>query len=131
MSLLLDASVLVRATPWPVRESKEQEEDECFISTVTAAELLQSALLTKEPSKRAKRVAFVEALLDQFPLVPVDRLIARMHAEIQSQLRAGGKRIPLHDSWLAATCLAYDLRMATARPEAFAQIQGLALEKWS
>lgn len=105
------------------------EEEECFLSTVTAAELLESALGAREPERRACRLAYVEALLDQFPLVPVDRRVARMHA----QLRAGWlpKGLRPHDVWLAATGLAYGLTLATARPGEFAGVPGLRAVEWS
>jgi predicted nucleic acid-binding protein len=49
----------------------------------------------------AQRSAFVETILERFPLLPVD-------------LAAAGKMIEPHDLWLPATCLAQGHTMITA-----------------
>ncbi|GAB4249912.1 MAG: hypothetical protein OHK005_16790 [Candidatus Methylacidiphilales bacterium] len=132
MPFLLDSSVLL---PAPSGQAKSppalsgEGEDECFLSSATAAELLETALLVQDPERRSLRIAFVEALLEQFPLLPIDRRVARMHA----QMRAGP--LPRHlrpqDGWVAATSLAYGFTLATARPADFKGIPGLRLVDWS
>jgi predicted nucleic acid-binding protein len=134
MPALLDATVLLAADPgWDVLSARleKRSEEEFFISTITAAELLQTALMSSEVRRRTRRVAFVEAILDQFPLLSLDRLVARMHAQIQAQLAEDRERVPLHDSWLAATCLAHGLILITRDARELGKVRGLEIESWS
>jgi len=134
MPALLDATVLLAARPgWNALTARldERSEEEFYISTITAAELLQTALMSSEVRKRTKRVAFVEAVLDQFPLLSLDRLVARMHAQIQTQLAEDDERVALHDSWLAATCLAHGLSLITLDARELGKVRGLEIERWS
>jgi predicted nucleic acid-binding protein len=62
-----------------------------------------------QPEVRAKRSAFVEAILEHFPMLPIDLATARAHAQVWAELAATGKLIGPHDLWLAATCLAHGL----------------------
>lgn len=134
MPALLDATVLLAADPaWSQFSGRLEKrgEEEFYISTITAAELLQTALMSSELRRRTRRVAFVEALLDQFPLLSLDRLVARMHAQIQAQLAQDKARVPLHDSWLAATCLAHGLILITLDKRELGKVKGLEIESWA
>ncbi|MDP9486631.1 MAG: PIN domain-containing protein, partial [Actinomycetota bacterium] len=84
-----------------------------------------------DPNVRARRSAFVEAVLDRFPLLPVDLATARAHAQLWAALTAEGRIIGPHDLWLAATCLAHGLTMVTANVREFARVPGLDIESWA
>jgi predicted nucleic acid-binding protein len=45
--------------------------------------------------------------------LPVDARVARVWAELRIALREAGKRMPLNDSWIAATAIAHRLPVAT------------------
>jgi tRNA(fMet)-specific endonuclease VapC len=79
---------------------------------------------------RTKRSAFVEAILERFPLLPVDLATARIHAQVWAELAAAGRMIGSHDLWLAATCIAHGLTMVTANVREFTRVPGLAVEVW-
>jgi predicted nucleic acid-binding protein len=49
----------------------------------------------------------------QFPLLRMDFPTARGHAEIRARIEPTGTTIGPHDTWLAASCVAYGLAMAT------------------
>jgi tRNA(fMet)-specific endonuclease VapC len=83
-----------------------------------------------QPEVRTKRAAFVEAILEHFPLLPVEVATARAHAQIWAELAATGQMIGPHDLWLAATCIAHGLTMVTANVREFARVPGLAVEVW-
>jgi tRNA(fMet)-specific endonuclease VapC len=83
-----------------------------------------------QPEARTKRSAFVEAILERFPLLPVDLNTARAHAQVWATLAAVGMMIGPHDLWLAATCIAHGLTMVTANVREFTRIPGLAVEVW-
>ena len=134
MGVLIDASVLIehergRVNVEPHLEGREQEE--FFLSVITASELLHGVHRAADPGVRARRSAFVEAVLERFPLLPVDLAIARTHAQLWAGLMAEGRLVSPHDLWLAATCVAHGLTMVTANIREFAQVSGLAVESWA
>ena len=49
---------------------KGRGEEEFFLSVVTASELLHGVHRAREASRRARRSAWVEAVLERFPLLP-------------------------------------------------------------
>jgi predicted nucleic acid-binding protein len=108
----------------------QRREEEFFLSVITASELLHGVHRAVQPEVRTKRSAFVEAILERFPLLPVDVATARAHAQVWAELAAAGQMIGAHDLWLAATCIAHGLTMVTANVREFARVPGLAVEVW-
>ena len=97
---------------------------------MTASALLHGVYRAVQPEVRTRRAAFVEAVLERFPLLPVDLATARIHAQVWAELAATGMMIGPHDLWLAATCIAHGLTMVTANVREFARVPGLAVEDW-
>ncbi|MGH8056767.1 MAG: type II toxin-antitoxin system VapC family toxin [Candidatus Entotheonellia bacterium] len=133
MAVLIDASILIeyergRLDLEPHLAPRQQEE--FFLSVVTASELLHGVHRAVQPEVRARRSAFVEAVLERFPLLPVDLVTARTHAQIWATLAAVGTQIGPYDLWLAATCIAHGLTMVTANIREFARVPGLGIEVW-
>jgi tRNA(fMet)-specific endonuclease VapC len=79
---------------------------------------------------RTRRLAFVEAILARFPLLEIDLEVARAHAGLWSSLAQKGEMIDVHDSWIAATCIAHDLTLVTGNPREFDRAPGLGIENW-
>jgi predicted nucleic acid-binding protein len=79
-------------------------------------------------SIREKRAAFVEAVFERFPLLPIDQATARVHARIWADLSSQGRLIGPHDLWLAAACLARGYRIVTANKREFGRVPGLAVD---
>ena len=134
MAVLIDASILIEAErgrldlePHVARHGDE----EAFLSVVTASELLHGVHRATQPDVRARRSAFVEGILERFPLLSVDLACARAHAQIWAELRQAGALIGAHDLWLAATCVAHGLTMVTGNVREFARVPGLELEVWT
>jgi tRNA(fMet)-specific endonuclease VapC len=91
LGVLIDASILIehergRVSLGPHLAGREQEE--FFLSVITASELLHGVHRATDASVRARRAAFVEAALERFPLFPVDLAIARAHAQLWAGLMA-------------------------------------------
>ena len=99
-------------------------------SVVTASELLHGVHRAVQPDVRARRSAFVEGVLERFPLLAVDLACARAHAQLWAELSRAGTLIGPHDLWLAATCVAHGLIMVTGNVREFARVPGLELEVW-
>ena len=134
MAVLIDSSILIEAE----RERLDLEphvarhgDEEAFLSVVTASELLHGVHRATMPDVRATRSAFVEGILERFPLLSVDLACARAHAHLWAELRPAGALIGPHDLWLAATCVAHGLTMVTANVREFARVPGLDLEVWA
>jgi tRNA(fMet)-specific endonuclease VapC len=134
MAVLIDASILIEAErgrldlePHVTRHGEE----EAFLSVVTASELLHGVHRAARPDVRARRSAYVEGILERFPLLSVDLACARAHAQLWAELRQAGELIGPHDLWLAATCVAHGLTIVTANVREFARVPGLDLEVWA
>ncbi len=141
MAVLIDASILIEYERGRLdleRHLALRQQEEFFLSVVTASELLHGVHRAVQPEIRAKRSAFVEALLERFPLLPIDLATARAHAQVWAELAAAGKMIGPNDLWLAATGLAHGLTMVTANVREFitanvrefTRVPGLAVEVW-
>ena len=134
MAVLIDASILIEAERGRLElepHVARRHDEESFLSVITASELLHGVHRATQPDVRAKRSAFVEGILERFPLLSVDLACARAHAQIWAELRRAGTLIGPHDLWLAATCVAHGLTMVTANIREFERVPGLAVEVWS
>ena len=133
MGVLIDASILVDHE----RERSDLEErvagreaEPFYLSVITVSELLHGVHRADTPSRRAHRSVFVEAVIDRFPILPLDLPTARIHAEAGAQLAAEGQTIGAHDLWIAAAALAHGLTLATADLREFRRVPGLDVEEW-
>lgn len=134
MGILIDASVLIgferdRAAIAPLIAGREDEE--FFVSVITASELLHGVHRAKTPDVRARRSAFVEAVLARFPLLSIDLATARSHSQLWAELASTGKLIGPHDLWIAAASIAHGLTLVTANTREFARVSGLTIESWA
>ena len=81
-------------------------------------------------ARRARRQAFVEALLDLLPVLPFDLTAARVHAGLWAELRERGLMIGAHDLLIAATAVAGSLKVLTRNLREFERVEGLRVESW-
>ena len=133
MAVLIDTSLLIAYERGRLdldRHLRNRSEEEFFVSVITASELLHGVFRANDPVIRARRSAFVEGVLERFPILPIDLTIARSHARIWAELSAVGTLIGPHDLWLAAACLAHDLSLATANVREFVRVPSLRVEDW-
>jgi predicted nucleic acid-binding protein len=104
-------------------------EDEPFgISVVTVAELLHGVERAESEGCRLRRQAFVEKVLEVFPVLPFDTAAARIYARIWASLARKGQLVGAHDLIIAATAIALDYTVVTANRRDFERIEGLRLE---
>lgn len=133
MGLLIDTSVFIdheRGRLDLTACVTGREDDDVFVSVITASELLHGVHRARDSHTRARRSAFVEAILAEFQLLPVDVLTARTHARLWAELAEEGRLIGAHDLWLAATCVGRGLSLATGNIREFARVPGLRVEGW-
>lgn len=78
------------------------------VSVVTIAELRLGVLAAVDAVTRARRLETLTRA-DLLDPIPVDRAVATAWAALRIALRDARKRMPLNDSWIAATALARNI----------------------
>ena len=125
MNGLVDTSVFIaRETKRPLRSDPPTE---VAVSVVTIGELRLGVLMAEDVERRHRRLATLELALLLDPL-PIDDRVADVWAGLVAGLRAQGRRMPLNDSWIAATAMAHRLPVVT-QDDDFDNVPGLATIK--
>jgi tRNA(fMet)-specific endonuclease VapC len=128
MAVLIDTGLLIdldRGVTNPHVANAIGEEDRA-ISVITVSELLHG-VHRASGAQRTRRSAFVEHLLAGMRAIEISEPVARVHADIWSQLAARGEVIGAHDLWIAATALAHGMGLATRNTREFERVPGLRL----
>jgi len=134
VGILIDSSILIEHERGRLDLTEHlagREEDEFFVSVVSASELLHGVHRAREPGVRARRSAFVEAVLERFPLLGIELSTARTHARLWADLAVAGTPVRPNDLWLAATAVTHGLTLVTANVREFSHVPGLAVQDWS
>ena len=126
MGLVLDTCILIHAerhgaldfSPWA-------SHGDAFISAITESELLVGVHRADSDARRARRSAFVEAILAQLPALDFTTETARVHAGLFATLSQQGQMIGAHDLIIAATALLHDCVVLTTNAAEFARVPGL------
>jgi predicted nucleic acid-binding protein len=74
---------------------------------------------------RAKRLATLTAALELDP-VPVDENVAAQWAKLRVLLRDMDRRMPVNDSWIAATAMALQVPVVT-QDDDYVELEGLSV----
>lgn len=101
MGILIDSSILINVERSETDVStyiQGREEEDAFLSVISASELLHGVHRAATPKMRAKRLAFVEAVLAAIPMLAIDLATARSHAQLWADFSRRGKMIGVHDS---------------------------------
>ena len=131
MGVIFDTSFLIEAER---RESEisqfaENREEEIFgISVITVAELLHGVHRADSTKRRLKRSAYVEKVIELFPIYNFEISIARIYSELWSDLSRKGIQIGAHDLIIGSTALSLGFSVATYTLRHFERIEGLKLE---
>ena len=130
MAVLIDTSVIINAERRghpPSEAFALSAAEEPALSAVTASELLIGVHRADSPGRRARREAFVEAILGGVPVIAFDLPIARVYARLAAELAAAGQSIGAHDLMIAATALSEDAAVLTVNVRDFARVPGLSV----
>jgi predicted nucleic acid-binding protein len=98
---------------------------EMAVSMVTVAELRLGVLAATDPTARAQRLSTLLQAEALSP-IPIDRSVAEAWARLMLSLRSIGRRMPLNDSWIAATAIALGLPVVTQDAD-YDGVPGLAV----
>jgi predicted nucleic acid-binding protein len=108
---LADASVFIaRESGRPL--DSDALPDELAVSIITIGELRAGVLAADSVEVRDRRLGTLTAALQLEP-VPVDESVAAHWARLRVLLRDSGQRMPVNDSWIAATALALGVPVVT------------------
>ncbi len=119
---LLDTSVFIASeTGRPLRS--EVLPDRLLVSVITIGELRAGVLAANDVDARDRRLATLTEALAFDPL-PIDDRVAEAWARLRVTLRDIGKRMPVNDSWIAATAIAWRMPIVTQDGD-FESIAGL------
>lgn len=86
--------------------------DELAISVITIGELRAGVLAAEDLHTRAQRLGTLTSALALAPL-SVDDTVAEAWARLRVLLRGAGQRMPVNDSWIAATAMAHGVPVVT------------------
>lgn len=101
--------------------------DELAVSIITIGELRAGVLAAGDASIRSRRLDTLTAAMALQPL-PIDENVARHWATLRILLRDAGRRMPISDSWIAATAMALGVPVVT-QDDDFPSVEGLAVTR--
>ena len=82
------------------------------VSVITIGELRLGVLAANDGPARARRLETLSRAEAVDP-IPIDLLVAHAWATLRLALRDRGVRMPLNDSWIAATAIAHKLSVVS------------------
>jgi predicted nucleic acid-binding protein len=104
------------------------EETQIGISIITVAELLHGVHRADSTKRRLKRSAYVEKVIELFPIYNFEISTARIYAELWADLSRKGIQIGSHDLIISSTALSLGFSVLTLNPRHFERIEGLKIE---
>ena len=121
---LADTSVFIaRETGRPLRV--DELPNQLAVSVITIGELRAGVLAANDVDARDRRLATLTAALTLDP-VPIDEAVAQSWASLRIRLRDLGLRMPVNNSWIAATALALGIPVVT-QDDDYVGVPGLAV----
>ena len=82
------------------------------ISAITLGELRLGVLQARSPEAASRRLSSYH-LAQRFDALPVDGAVSDAWALLVSRLRAAGRKVPVNNSWIAATAIAHQVPIVT------------------
>ena len=83
-----------------------------LVSVVTVGEMRLGVLAAATSPQRARRLQTLRKV-EALESVPIDDSVADAWASLRVALRERGRRMPVNDSWIAATAIALGIPVAT------------------
>ncbi len=97
--------------------------DQLAISVITVGELRAGVLAATDLETRDKRLLTLTEALALDP-IPIDQAVAEAWARLRVVLRDANKRMPVNDSWIAATAMSLDVPIVT-QDDDYVEVPGL------
>jgi predicted nucleic acid-binding protein len=99
--------------------------DRLAVSVITIGELRAGVLAAADLKTRERRLRTLTTAMSLDP-VPIDDMVATQWATLRVMLRDANLRMPVNDSWIAATALAHGLAVVT-QDDDFPEVGGLRI----
>ena len=134
MGVMLDTSVLIAVERGILNIDhliSSFEGQPVGISVITAAELLHGVHRADSRRRRLKRQAYVEQVIDLFPIYPFELHAARIYAELWASQIMKGTTIGAYDLIIGATAISLGFEVATYDLRDFGKIEGLTFHQFS
>ena len=127
MGVVIDTGVFIR---WEreggiIEFSRWSSLGEPCISVITESELKVGIHRANTRERRERRSLFVQTVLSNVVVLPIDSRVADIHARIVSELTSKGTTIGPHDNWIAATALMVDYELLTTNAGEFRRVPNL------
>lgn len=97
--------------------------DEIAVSVITVGELRAGVLVATDVETRDRRLATLGRALLLEP-VPIDQAVAKAWAKLRVLFRDSGQRMPVNDSWIAATAISLGVPVVT-QDDDYVRVHGL------
>ncbi|MEZ0383976.1 type II toxin-antitoxin system VapC family toxin [Mycobacterium sp. pW045] len=82
------------------------------VSAITLGELRLAVLQASAPEAAARRLSTYQ-IAQRFEPLSVDERVSEAWALLVSQLHVAGRKVPINDSWIAATALTHNVPVVT------------------
>ena len=133
MGALIDASILIAVEQGRIDYDAvlaKHRDSDFALSAITASELLHGVHRATSEALKARREAYVEALLASLPVIAFDLISARVHARLSARLSEKGITVGAHDLLIASSALSRGMDVVTRDERSFPRIPGLPLVRW-
>jgi len=101
--------------------------DQLAVSIITIGELRAGVLAASDLGVRDRRLITLSTASTLDPL-PIDGEVAEAWARLRIALRDAGRRMPVNDSWIAATAIAHGIPVVT-QDDDYDDVPGLEVIK--
>lgn len=128
MGVIFDTSVLIAIERGSLNIEgliKGRENEAFGISVITVSELLHGVHRADSEKRRLKRDAYVEKIIETFPIYPFELSAARIYARIWAHLTKRGITIGAHDLMIASTAISIGFSVMTSDMRDYGKIKGL------
>ena len=123
---IADTSIFIaRESGRPIAE--HDLPDEIGISVITVGELRAGVLATSDTQIRDQRLATLTEALSLDP-IPIDQSVADAWALLRVMLHDARLKMPVNDSWIAATAISLGLPLVT-QDDDYVEVPGLRVIK--
>ncbi len=110
-----------------VAHLRQQIPADILLCSVVKAELLYGAYRS---SRAAENLRLLKLFFESFVSLPFDDDCCDIYGRIRSDLARIGKPIGPYDLQIAATAMANNLILVTAKTKEFGRVAGLSIENW-
>jgi tRNA(fMet)-specific endonuclease VapC len=127
---LIDSNVLIelmRSKQHHLVERFRAVLDECFMSTISLAELEYGVRKSRDVAGNQEKL---ERILRVFPVIEFSTADALSSGQVRAELEQRGVRIGEHDTLIAGQARARKLTVVTGNTREFERVSGLRVENW-